>query len=158
MSSRYSKLNSVLKIFSEHNSVIPLTYKVRGLFIINCMRWNSCKWYKVAEKPHKPQENPGWTNFGSLKRIVKSPRSYLWCAYIWGCDSLPEKPIAQNEKAYLSVILPRSAVMSGAPACYQSLCLWSCLKLARSVFPSQPHATNGFQTFTHSNASVCKQA
>ncbi|CAB1458639.1 unnamed protein product [Pleuronectes platessa] len=39
--------------------------------------------------------------------------------------------------------------MSEAPACYQSLCLWSCLKLARSVFPSQPHATNGFQTFTH---------
>lgn len=153
-----SKFNSVLQTFSEHKLVVWLTCEVKALFTINCVRWNLCKWARVIEKPHKPQENPGWTNFGYLKRNTKSPRSYLWCAYIWGWNGLPRQTRHTNEKTYLSIILPRSAVVSEAPACYQSLCLWSCLKLACSVFLSQPHATNGFQTFTHSNASVCKQA
>lgn len=105
------------------------------MFIIKCIRWNSCRWARVVEKPHKPQVNPGWINSGYQNRILKSPRFYLSCAHIWGWRSLCGQIHRTNVKAYLSIILPRSAVMSEAPACYQSLCLWSCLKLARSVFP-----------------------
>lgn len=76
--------------------------------------------------------------FWILKSIIRSPWSYLWCAYIWGWNIRPRQIHRTNVKAYLSIILPPSAVMSEAPACYQSLCLWSCLKLARLLALSFP--------------------
>lgn len=98
-------------------------------FVINFKGKKSMQIGQNYRKTTQTSRKWGWINLDTWRKNMKSSWSYHWCAYARGRRSPPREIQRSNHKVYLGIIWPGSE----APACYHSLCPWSCLKLARSL-------------------------